>query len=503
MKKRVGKIDQGCNGSQKTKGASYDHERGITMNRRKVCAVFGGLVFILIGFATDAAAQDLVLVKGQQKTIDAPDMNRVAVGNPEVADVKSLQKQVLVTAINAGQTDIIIWDTNQTQRSIKVRVVDTDPRQIATEVRRLLRNVEGIKVNEMTSKVIIEGKALRKDDLNTVNRIASIYPQVTSLVTLSTDVLNTICQYINNELKTSELTGAEAVRLGNKIVLQGEVPSKDDKEKIEIVAGAFEVQFTNLVKVGVSLKKMVLVNVDFVEMEKNKMTETGIDWDDSIRASASISGSAGFGPGAESTRMNGAYRFGSSYGVTIKMVKNNKNAHFIARPKLLCRSGEKAEFLAGGEIPIKTVAENLSSVEYKPFGIILNIEPVVDNYGNIATSIEVENSTISEFLDGEPAFQSSRVRTNINVKSGEVIVLSGLVNREHAKAVDKIPLLGSIPILGELFKSRSFKSNKSELVIFVTPVVMSPGNEENKRLIRETHQTNETIEEQFSFKLMD
>lgn len=503
MKKRAGKIDQGCNGSQKTKGASYDHERGITMNRRTVCAVFGGLVFILIGFATDAAAQDLVLVKGQQKTIDAPDMNRVAVGNPEVADVKSLQKQVLVTAINPGQTDIIIWDTNQTQRSIKVRVVDTDPRLIATEVRRLLRNVEGIKVNEMTSKVIIEGKALRKDDLNTVNRIASIYPQVTSLVTLSPDVLNTICQYINNELKASGLTGAEAVRLGNKIVLQGEVPSKDDKEKIEIVAGAFEVQFTNLVKVGVSLKKMVLVNVDFVEMEKNKMTETGIDWDDSIRASAGISGSAGFGPGAESTRMNGAYRFGSSYGVTIKMVKNNKNAHFIARPKLLCRSGEKAEFLAGGEIPIKTVAENLSSVEYKPFGIILNIEPVVDNYGNIATSIEVENSTISEFLDGEPAFQSSRVRTNINVKSGEVIVLSGLVNREHAKAVDKIPLLGSIPILGELFKSRSFKSNKSELVIFVTPVVMSPGNEENKRLIRETHQTNETIEEQFSFKLMD
>jgi pilus assembly protein CpaC len=201
--------------------------------------------------------------------------------------------------------------------------------------------------------------------------------------------------------------------------------------------------------------------------------------------------------------MNGAYRFGSSYGVTIKMVQNNKNAHFIARPKLLCRSGEKAEFLAGGEIPIKTVAENLSSVEYKPFGIILNIEPVVDNYGNIATSIEVENSTISEFLDGEPAFQSSRVRTNINVKSGEVIVLSGLVNREHAKAVDKIPLLGSIPILGELFKSRSFKSNKSELVIFVTPVVMSPDNEENERLIRKTHQTNETIEEQFSFKLMD
>jgi pilus assembly protein CpaC len=461
------------------------------------------MLFISLLAVTSVAAENLILVKGQQKTIDAPDMNRVAVGNPEVADVKALQKEVLVTAIGSGQTDIIIWDENQTQRSIKVRVVDTDPRVIAGEVKRLLRSVEGIKVIAMTSKVIIEGKALRKEDLNTINRIAAIYPQVTNLATLSHDVLNTISHHINNEFNASGLAGVAAVRMGNKIVLQGEVPSGDEKEKIEIIASAFDIEFTNLVKVGVSLKKMVLVNVDFVEIEKNKMTETGIDWDDSIRVGGQLSAGSEFGPGAKSSSLNGAYQFGTSYGVTIKMVKNDKNAHFIARPKLLCRSGEKAEFLAGGEIPIKTVTEHLSSVEYKPFGIILNIEPIVDNYGNIATSIEVENSTISDFIDGEPAFQSSRVRTNINVKSGEVIVLSGLVNREHAKAVDKIPLIGSIPILGELFKSRSFKSNKSELVIFVTPVVMSADNDENKRLIREAKDSSEDIEDKFAFKLMD
>ncbi len=463
----------------------------------------GCMVSILILVASSAAAQDLVLVKGQQKTIDAPDMNRVAVGNPEVADVKALQKQILVTAIGQGQTDIIIWDENQTQRSVKVRVVDTDPRVIAEEVRQLLRNVEGIQVIAMTSKVIIEGKALRKEDLNTINQIAAIYPQVTNLATLSPDVLNTICHHINCEMNASGLTGVKAVRLGNKVVLQGEVPGEDEKKKIEIIAGAFDVQFTNLVKVGVTLKKMVLVNVDFVEMEKNKMTEAGIDWDDSIRIGGDISGEGMFGADAASGAFNGGYRIGSNYGATIKLVTNDKNAHFIARPKLLCRSGEKAEFLAGGQVPIKTVTEHTSSIEYKNFGIILNIEPVVDNKGNIATSIEVENSTISDFFDGDPAFQSSRVRTNINVKSGEVIVLSGLVNREHAKAVDKIPLIGSIPVLGELFKSRSFKSNKSELVIFVTPVVMSADSTENKQLVQKTKDRNHTIEDKFAFKLMD
>jgi pilus assembly protein CpaC len=473
------------------------------MDRDIVCKVLGWMILIGMLTATGAAAQDLVLVKGQQKTIDAPDMNRVAVGNPAVADVKALQKQVLVTAIGTGDTDIIIWDENQTQRSIKVRVVDTDPHVIAEEVKRLLRNVEGIQVIAMTSRVILEGKALRKEDLNTINQIAEIYPQVTNLATLSPDVLNTISQHINNEFKASGLTGAAAVRMGNKIVLQGEVPSPDEKEKIEIIASAFDIEFTNLVKVGVSLKKMVLVNVDFVEMEKNKMTEAGIDWDDSLRVGGDVSAGSQFGPGVETRSLTGSLRFGTSYGVTIKMVQNDKNAHFIARPRLLCRSGEKAEFLAGGEIPIKTVTEHNSSVEYKPFGIILNIEPIVDNYGSIATSIEVENSTIGDFFDGEPVFQSSRVRTNFNVKSGEVIVLSGLVNREHAKAVDKVPLIGSIPILGELFKSRSFKSNNSELVIFVTPVVMSADNDENKQLIQKTKESSQNIEDKFKFKLMD
>lgn len=473
------------------------------MGRHIVSKVLGWMILMGIMAATGAAAQDLILVKGQQKTIDAPDMSRVAVGNPEVADVKALQKQILVTAISPGDTDIIIWDENQNQRSIKVRVVDTDPRVIAEEVKRLLRNIEGIEVIDTTSRVILEGKALRKEDLSTINRIAEIYPQVTNLATLSPDVLNTISHHINNEFKASGLKGVTAVRMGNKIVLQGEVPSPDEKEKIEIIASAFDIEITNLVKVGVSLKKMVLVNVDFVEMAKNKMTEAGIDWDDSLRVAGDLSAESQFGPDATSNSLNGSYQLGTSYGVTLKMVQNDKNAHFIARPKLLCRSGEKAEFLAGGEIPIKTVTEHNSSVEYKPFGIILNIEPIVDNNGNIATSIEVENSTIGDFFDGEPAFQSSRVRTNINVKSGEVIALSGLVNREHAKAVDKIPLIGSIPILGELFKSRSFKSNKSELVIFVTPVVMSADNDENKRLIQKTKDSNKNIKDKFAFKLMD
>ena len=97
------------------------------------------------------------------------------------------------------------------------------------------------------------------------------------------------------------------------------------------------------------------------------------------------------------------------------------------------------------------MVELSSTVEYKKYGLILNISPVIDNYDNIATSIEVENSNIADFVDGIPNFQTSRVKTSINISNNQTIALSGLVSNTHSKSVDKVPGLGSIPILGELF----------------------------------------------------
>ena len=474
----------------------------------------GILILLSLSWAIHAWASQnfvntLTLVPGQQKTIDAPDMSRIAVGNPAIADVKAIDssKQVLITALGLGQTDIIIWNNRNEQRSIKVLVYQNDPRMVAKEVRMLLDGIEGIEVKALSSRVIIDGQALRKEDLYKIQQIAKLYPQVTNFATLSPAVIDTIINYINLEFKDAGLGNVEAERLGNQIIVQGEVPNADAKNKIELIAKAFDGNVKNFVKVGVTLEKMILVNVDFIEIDKESMQETGIDWGDSIGISGEIDGSAGFGSGAGSSAFNGSYSLEAEYGTVLKLIHNNKNAHVLARPKLLCRSGEKAKFLAGGEVPIRvaTVSATLSTVtvEYKSYGIILNIKPVADNNGNIATDIDVENSAIIEYIDGQPSFQNSSVKTNINVKSGEVIVLSGLVSSDQAKAVDKFPVLGSIPILGELFKSRSFKNNNSELVIFVTPEIISADDEKNVEIIENTKQNYKAVENEFKFKLLD
>ena len=106
-------------------------------------------------------------------------------------------------------TNVIIWDINNQQRSIPIRVVALDPDQVAQEVRSLLTDVEGITVKRLGARVVIDGHALREKDLKKISAIAKLYPQVTNLATLSPAVLDTVSQHINQEF----LNSAEAILL--------------------------------------------------------------------------------------------------------------------------------------------------------------------------------------------------------------------------------------------------------------------------------------------------
>ena len=121
----------------------------------------------------------------------------------------------------------------------------------------------------------------------------------------------------------------------------------------------------------------------------------------------------------------------------------------------------------------------------------------------MATSIEVENSNIADFVDGIPNFQTSRVKTSINISNKQTIALSGLVSNTHSKSVDKLPGLGSIPILGELFKSRNFRRDESELVIFVTPQVITPEDPKNKELIDNMQEKYKEEDKELRFSILD
>ena len=126
-----------------------------------------------------------------------------------------------------------------------------------------------------------------------------------------------------------------------------------------------------------------------------------------------------------------------------------------------------------------------SNVEFKKFGISLLIKPFADTQGNITGNIETEVSTVDPSLavSGIPGFRSRKTVSDISMRDGETMVLSGLINQELGKDVSSLAWLGDLPVLGPLFRSNNFRNNKSELVIFVTPNVVDASSELNQNEI--------------------
>jgi pilus assembly protein CpaC len=157
---------------------------------------------------------------------------------------------------------------------------------------------------------------------------------------------------------------------------------------------------------------------------------------------------------------------------------NDGDVRVLASPELTARSGGKARLQVGGEVPIQQAgALGTTNVTYKPYGIILEIEPQIDANNVITAKISSELSQLDPSVTAAaaPGFLTRNTSTEVSLRSGEVVALSGLVNSEMSSAVDRVPVLSKIPILGGLFRSEDFRRNKTELVVLLEPEIIEPG----------------------------
>jgi pilus assembly protein CpaC len=164
--------------------------------------------------------------------------------------------------------------------------------------------------------------------------------------------------------------------------------------------------------------------------------------------------------------------------IQLEALESKGQARLLAHPTIIVRSGETAEFLAGGEFPIKIKSNFKSDVIWRRYGVVLKLKPQADTFGNIRMSIETEVSSIdpSRSVDGIPGLTSHKVATHFDLSKSRAIILSGLIKSEDAKISQGLPGLSSIPILGSLFGSEDFRSNQSEFLIIVQPRILTEEN---------------------------
>ncbi|WP_260482898.1 type II and III secretion system protein family protein [Sphingomicrobium flavum] len=302
-----------------------------------------------------------------------------------------------------------------------------------------------------------------------------------------------------SQLLPSDNVGARMVN--DSIVLEGIVSSAVAADRAMQIADTYAPgRVVNLMSIGSS--QQVMLEVRFSEVNRNAVKElgTGFFISDNDQYGAAVGDGAsvfdrGNPAGVALDQVSGAYAaitgsftlFGQNVAASLDALERKGVATTLAEPTLVALSGETASFLAGGEFPIPVAQSGSAdggvsaiSVQFKQFGVGLNFTPTVLADGVINMIVAPEVSSIdpsaSVAVNGivVPGLRTRRAMTTVELRDGQSFALAGLISTDFSDTVRQFPVLGSIPIIGSLFRSTDYSRRDTELVIVVTPRLVRP-----------------------------
>ncbi|MCL4746490.1 MAG: pilus assembly protein N-terminal domain-containing protein [Burkholderiaceae bacterium] len=379
--------------------------------------------------ASVARMQSLELYMGQAQVIEAGDVRRIVIGNGKVIQALALDDgQVLVLPEGPGQSTLHLWGRDGTQRHVVVNVVPADGARLLAEVRAMLGPAANTTVRIVGDKVVVDGTIASDEQAMRLAEVSRRYPQVVSLV----------------------------ARVG--------------------------------------AQPMIAMDVRMVEIRRDVLESLGVRWSpnaagpsfgivgDLHRSAALRPGGPADGYGAIEIRPRVppfATALGLATSITsmINLLAQNGDAVVLASPTLSCRSGGSARFVAGGELPIPySTGIGSTSVVFKEYGVKFEVSPVATESGVIAAKIATEISAVNfdVMVKEVPGLTKRRAETEVNLREHETLVIAGLLSEESSRSIDRVPALGELPVIGNLFRSRAFRDRQTELAVFVTPRFVEP-----------------------------
>ncbi len=312
------------------------------------------------------------------------------------------------------------------------------------------------------------------------------------LVTVSANDLEATLQAVRELLAGTE--GVTARLSGRRIVIEGDAAGARARERAAAIATLYPGLVLDFVgKIG--WESMIHFDVRIVEFRRGRLRELGIRWRDDIngpnagviadfvtnerfRATPPASGLPDSTLQGLPQRVASAAKYlgiATTLDSRIRLLEQQGEATIVAEPTLSCRSGGAARFVAGGEIPFPVVSGvGSTDVEYKEYGVILDVRPVADATGAVFARVETELSQVdnSQRVLGVPGFLKRRTATDINLRDGETLVMAGLTSEQRSDETQGVPGLSRVPVGGRLFGTRGRRSESSELVIFLTPRIV-------------------------------
>lgn len=388
--------------------------------KKYICLLAAWAVFA-IGSATEAAPQPIWLELNQAYLYQAGSskITRVTVANPAIADVVVLDKVKLnIIGKALGSTSLSVWSANGMRQDFVISVCNTDT--ATAQFIKQSMGLDGVQVAKVGDKLVLQGTVENQYELNNALGMAKVYAGEDNIVNLIQMKNPTM---VNLSALVIDISGKDASDLGFKYGVAKEISLDGGVPKITFgTAGDFY---------------------------------GGMDWQDYTH-----------------------HPF-QNVDFMIQALASQNKIKVLSRPNITTMSGEEAEILIGGELPIPTSKDGEISVEWKPYGIKLKIKPQVDQESKITSKVEAEVSGIDASVSiptsaGKiPGLISRKASTMLSVPDGQTMAIGGLMNSDESKVITKVPILGDIPIIGEFFKHTSTSKDKRELMILITPTIVT------------------------------
>jgi len=383
--------------------------------------------------------QTLHLLVGRSLVISSPTrIKRVSLADPEIAEAIVVSPtQVLVNGKKPGGVSLMLWDEQDQSQAFEVSV--------------------------------------DIDILGLTQKIHEVFPTENVHIDTSRDV----------------------------VILTGNASSSTVADKIlEVVKGAAP-KVTSMMQIPAPPTGEILLQVRFAEVDRTKLNQFGINWI-SLPGAKNIGtistqqfappSLTGGGVGASGSQIGLSdllnvfiFRPDINLAAIIKALQANNILQILAEPDLMTSAGKEASFLAGGEFPYPVPQGGGAggfvtiTIQFKEFGVRLNFTPTFNPDGRIHLKVKPEVSSL-DFTNAlqfqgflVPALSTRRMESEIDLADGQSFAIGGLLDNRVTEQLEKIPWIGDVPVLGELFKSHSYNRTRDELLVVVTPTIVKPG----------------------------
>lgn len=390
--------------------------------------------------ALDDDSVKIPIFKSKNLNMKQP-VHRVSVGNPAIADILILRsRELYIVGKKLGTTNMMVWDKDDNLVDVVNLEVTHDLNSLRKRLYHYLPNEE-IGVQTSQGQLVISGQSTSLAKMNTAVQLAQGYATAAAV----------------------------------------------DKNKSVVV---------NMMSVGGGQQVMLEVTVAEVstEVARNLDANTLLRFSGSDGAIGAIAGSPSPIPSAFPAIDSGIFASYLSgdvlFNFTLDIAKSNGLAKILAEPNITALSGQKAEFLSGGEFPVPVPSDDGTTIEYRDFGVGVSFVPTILDSGKINLSLKVLVSEVSNINSVGvapigatssiivPSLVKRSAETTIELADGQSIAIGGLLSDNLRDSVSKVPGLGDIPVLGQLFSSHEYISGQTELVIMVTPRLVRPFNKE-------------------------